>query len=200
MAAADRPPFDPRDGLALDALLSEEERALREHVRRYVQDSFVPRVAELFEQARFPRELARELGDLGVLGMHIEGYGCPGRSAVEYGLACLELEAGDTGLRTFASVQGSLAMTAIHTWGSEAQKQAWLPGMAAGELVGCFGLTEPSAGSDPSGMETTARRVGGDWILSGRRRWIGLASMADVAVIWAQTDDGVRGFLVSTDA
>jgi glutaryl-CoA dehydrogenase len=192
--------FDPLDALALDALLSEEERALRDRVAGYVAERFVSRVPELFEQARFPRELARELGELGVLGMHLHGYGCPGRSAVEYGLACLELEAGDTGLRTFASVQGSLAMTAIHTWGSEEQKQAWLPGMAAGELVGCFGLTEPSAGSDPSGMETTARRVRGDWILSGRKRWIGLASIADVAVIWAQTDDGVRGFLVSTDA
>jgi glutaryl-CoA dehydrogenase len=135
-----------------------------------------------------------------VLGMHLHGYGCPGRTAVEYGLACLELEAGDTGLRTFASVQGSLAMTAIHTWGSEAQKRTWLPGMAAGELVGCFGLTEPTAGSDPSAMQTTARQVGDDWVLDGRKRWIGLASIADVAVIWARADDGVRGFLVPTDA
>ena len=197
--AAERPPFDPRDGLALDALLGEDERALREHVRRYVQDSFVPRVAELFEQARFPRELARELGDLGVLGMHLEGYGCPGRTAVEYGLACLELEAGDTGLRTLASVQGSLAMMAIHTWGSEEQKQTWLPPMAAGEAIGCFALTEPEAGSDPASMRTTARRDGGDWVLDGRKRWIGLASLADVAVVWAGTDDGVRGFLVPTD-
>jgi glutaryl-CoA dehydrogenase len=199
-ATAERPPFDPLDALGLDALLSSEERALRDRVAGYVDERFAPRVAELFEAARFPRELARELGGLGVLGMHLDGYGCPGRSAVEYGLACLELEAGDTGLRTFASVQGSLAMTAIHAWGSEEQKRTWLPPMATGEAVGCFGLTEPSAGSDPSAMETTARRDGGDWVLSGRKRWIGLASIADVAVIWAKADDGVRGFLVPTDA
>jgi glutaryl-CoA dehydrogenase len=199
-ATAERPrTFDPRDGLALDALLSEDERAVRDRVRGYVEDRFVPRVRELFERAEFPRELARELGGLGVLGMHLHGYGCPGASAVDYGLACLELEAGDTGLRTFASVQGSLAMTAIHTWGSEEQKRAWLPAMAAGEAVGCFALTEPGAGSDPSSMQTTARRAGDDWVLDGRKRWIGLASIADVAVIWARTDDGVRGFLVPTD-
>ena len=197
--AAERPPFDPRDGLALDALLSEEELALRARVRAYVEERFVPRVGELFEQARFPRELARELGELGVLGMHLDGYGCPGGSAVEYGLACLELEAGDTGLRTFASVQGSLAMTAIHAWGSEEQKQRWLPPMAAGDAIGCFALTEPEAGSDPGSMRTTARRVGGEWVLEGRKRWIGLASLADIAVVWARTDDGVRGFLVPTD-
>ncbi len=191
--------FDPRDALGLDALLSDDERALRDRVRAYVEDRFIPRVAGLFERAEFPRELARELGELGVLGMHLEGYGCPGRSAVEYGLACLELEAGDTGLRTFASVQGSLAMTAIHAWGSEEQKQAWLPAMAAGEAVGCFGLTEPGAGSDPGSMTTTARRDGDDWVLDGAKRWIGLASIADVGVIWARADDGIRGFLVPTD-
>jgi glutaryl-CoA dehydrogenase len=185
--------------LALDALLTDDERALRDRVRRYVDERFVPRVRELFEAARFPRELARELGELGVLGMHLDGYGCAGASAVEYGLACLELEAGDTGLRTFASVQGSLAMTAIHTWGSEEQKNAWLPRMAAGDAVGCFALTEPTAGSDPSAMRTTARQSGGDWVIEGAKRWIGLASIADVAVVWARTDDGVRGFLVPTD-
>jgi glutaryl-CoA dehydrogenase len=190
------PGLDPRDALALDGLLGDEERAVRDRVRAYVRERFLPQVNALFEEARFPRELARDLGGLGVLGMHLEGYGCPGGSAVEYGLACLELEAGDTGLRTFASVQGSLAMTAIHTWGSEEQKQAWLPAMAAGEAIGCFGLTEPSAGSDPAAMETTARRVGSDWVLDGRKRWIGLASLADVAVVWARTDDGIRGFLV----
>jgi glutaryl-CoA dehydrogenase len=191
--------LDPHDALALDALLGAEELALRARVRRYVEERFAPRVRELFEEARFPREIARELGELGVLGMHLHGYGCPGATAVEYGLACLELEAGDTGLRTFASVQGSLAMTAIHTWGSEEQKRAWLPAMAAGEAIGCFALTEPEAGSDPSSMQTTARRVGGDWVLDGRKRWIGLASIADVAVVWARTDDGVRGFVVPTD-
>ena len=193
------PAFDPRDALALDALLSETELAVRERIRRYVEGDFVPRVAELFEQARFPRELARELGELGVLGMEIDGYGCPGRSAVEYGLASLELEAGDTGLRTFASVQGSLAMGAIHLWGSEEQKQEWLPRMASGEAIGCFGLTEPTAGSDPSSMQTTARQLGGDWVLNGRKRWIGLATVADVAVIWAWAGDDIRGFLVPTD-
>ena len=148
----------------------------------------------------FPLELAPELGELGVLGMHLEGYGCPGRSAVEYGLAAMELEAGDSGIRTFVSVQGSLAMTAIHKWGSEDQKQEWLPRMAAGELIGAFALTEPTAGSDPASMTTTARPDGtGDdagWILDGAKRWIGLASVADVLVVWAKTDDGVRGFLV----
>jgi glutaryl-CoA dehydrogenase len=197
---AERPPaLDPRDALALDGMLSERELALQKRVRRYVEDDFVPRVRDLFEEARFPREIARELGELGVLGMHLHGYGCPGASAVEYGLACLELEAGDTGLRTFASVQGSLAMTAIHAWGSEEHKNTWLPAMAAGEAIGCFGLTEPEAGSDPSSMQTTARRVGDDWVIDGRKRWIGLASIADVAVIWARTDDGIRGFLVPTD-
>jgi glutaryl-CoA dehydrogenase len=193
------PSLDPHDALALDALLSEDERAVRRRVRRYVEERFVPRVRELFEQARFPRELARELGELGVLGMHLDGYGCAGASAVEYGLACLELEAGDTGLRTFASVQGSLAMNAIHAWGSEEHKRGWLPAMAAGEKVGCFALTEPGAGSDPSSMQTAARRVDGDWVIDGRKRWIGLASMADVAVVWARTDDGVRGFVVPTE-
>jgi glutaryl-CoA dehydrogenase len=198
-AAEHARPFDPRDALALDALLSESERAVRDRVRRYVDERFAPRVGDLFERAEFPRELARELGDLGVLGMHLSGYGCPGASAVDYGLACLELEAGDTGLRTFASVQGSLAMKAIHAWGSEEQKRSWLGPMAAGDAVGCFGLTEPEAGSDPGSMRTTARRIGDDWVLDGRKRWIGLASIADVAVIWARADDGIRGFLVPTD-
>ena len=151
---------------------------------------------QLFEDARWPRELAGALGRLGLLGMHLDGYGCAGSSAVAYGLACLELEAGDSGLRTFVSVQGSLAMTAIHTWGSEEQKQRWLPALAAGEAVGCFALTEPQAGSNPAEMRTTARRDGADWILNGTKRWIGMGSIADVAVVWARTDDGVRGFLV----
>jgi glutaryl-CoA dehydrogenase len=155
-----------------------------------------PRIAELYERGEWDRSLVRELGDLGVLGMHLDGYGCPGGSAVQYGLACTELEAVDSGLRTFVSVQGSLAMKAIHAFGSEEQKDRWLPQLAGGEAVGCFGLTEPSAGSDPSSMLTTARREGGGWVLDGAKRWIGMGSIADVAVVWARADDGVRGFLV----
>jgi glutaryl-CoA dehydrogenase len=188
--------LDASDALGVHGLLTDDERARRDEVRSFVAERFAPRAEELFEQACWPRELAPELGRLGVLGMHLEGYGCAGASAVEYGLACMECEAGDSGLRTFVSVQGSLAMTAIHAWGSEEQKQRWLPAMAAGEAVGCFGLTEPKAGSNPAEMETAARRDGDDWVLAGTKRWIGMGSIADVAVIWARTDDGVRGFLV----
>lgn len=188
------------DYLDLDSLLSADEIALRNRVRGFVGSEISPHIAEWYESATFPREITTKLGNLGVLGMHLEGHGCAGRSAVEYGLACMELEAGDSGLRTFVSVQGSLAMSAIHKFGSEEQKRQWLPGMAAGELIGCFGLTEPTAGSDPSSMRTTARREGSDWVISGQKRWIGLASIADVAVIWSQTEDGVRGFLVPTDS
>ncbi|MBE4719121.1 acyl-CoA dehydrogenase family protein [Pseudarthrobacter sp. AB1] len=191
---------DPSDILALDALLSADERALRQRIRDFTDQRIKPNIARWYDDAVFPLELAPELGELGVLGMHLEGYGCPGRSAVEYGLAAMELEAGDSGIRTFVSVQGSLAMTAIHKWGSEDQKQEWLPRMAAGEVIGCFALTEPTAGSDPSSMTTFARRDGtGDnagWVLDGAKRWIGLASVAGVMVVWAKTDDGVRGFLV----
>ena len=191
---------DVSDVLAIDSLLSAEERTVRERVRDFTNQRIRPGIAGWYEDAVFPLELAPELGELGVLGMHLEGYGCPGRSAVEYGLAAMELEAGDSGVRTFVSVQGSLAMTAIHKWGSEDQKQEWLPRMAAGELIGAFALTEPTAGSDPASMKTFARRDGsGDdagWILDGAKRWIGLASVAGVLVVWAMTDDGVRGFLV----
>ncbi|MBO1269624.1 acyl-CoA dehydrogenase family protein [Arthrobacter cavernae] len=191
---------NPSDVLALDSLLSEEELALREKVSDFTQQRIRPNIARWYEDAVFPREIVPELGELGVLGMHLEGYGCPGRSAVEYGLAAMELEAGDSGIRTFVSVQGSLAMTAIHKWGSEAQKEQWLPRMAAGELIGCFALTEPTAGSDPSSMTTFARRDGSGedagWVLDGAKRWIGLASIADVMVVWANTEDGIRGFLV----
>ncbi|HET7139085.1 MAG TPA: acyl-CoA dehydrogenase family protein [Arthrobacter sp.] len=191
---------DPSDVLALETLLGPGERALRQRVRDFTDQRIKPNIARWYEDAVFPMELAPELGELGVLGMHLEGYGCPGRSAVEYGLAAMELEAGDSGIRTFISVQGSLAMTAIHKWGSEDQKQEWLPRMAAGELIGCFALTEPSAGSDPASMTTVARRDGtGDdagWVLDGAKRWIGLASVAGVMVVWARTDDGIRGFLV----
>jgi glutaryl-CoA dehydrogenase len=186
------------DYLGLDALLSADELAWRETVRAFVRERIRPNIKDWYEQAVFPVELVPEMGRLGLLGMHLSGYGCPARSAVEYGLAAMELEAGDSGLRTFVSVQGSLAMSAIHKFGTEAQKQRWLPGMAAGELIGCFGLTEPDAGSDPARMTTTARRDRDDWILSGAKRWIGLASIADIAVIWARTDDGIRGFLVPT--
>lgn len=188
------------DILGIDALLSAEERSARDRVRAFVDDEIRPHIADWFDRAHFPVELAPTLGRLGVLGMELEGYGCPGRSAVEYGLAALELEAGDSGIRTFVSVQGSLAMGSIHRWGSAEQKEQWLPAMAAGEVIGSFGLTEPTAGSDPSSMKTFARRDGGDWIITGAKRWIGLASVARLAVVWAQTDDGVRGFLVPTDA
>ncbi|MBU8866860.1 acyl-CoA dehydrogenase family protein [Paenarthrobacter aromaticivorans] len=184
------------DVLALDSLLTSEELALREKVRDYTTQRIRPNIARWYEDAVFPQEIVPELGELGVLGMHLEGYGCPGRTAVEYGLAAMELEAGDSGIRTFVSVQGSLAMTAIHKWGSEEQKEQWLPRMAAGELIGCFALTEPTAGSDPSSMATFARETSDGWVLNGAKRWIGLASIADVMVVWAQTDDGIRGFLV----
>lgn len=186
----------PEDFLDVDGLLSDEERDIRDTVRSFVTDRIVPHVGDWFERATIPRELPRELGGLGVLGMHLEGYGCAGTSATAYGLACMELEAGDSGVRSMVSVQGSLAMYAIWRWGSEEQKRRWLPGMAAGETIGCFGLTEPDAGSDPGAMRTRARRDGGDWILDGRKMWITNGTIADVAVVWARTDDGVRGFLV----
>ncbi|MCR2809208.1 MULTISPECIES: acyl-CoA dehydrogenase family protein [unclassified Microbacterium] len=188
------------DLLDFDELLTDDERAVRDRVRGFVDARVRPFIADWYERALFPTELVPELAELGVLGMHLHGYGCPGRSAVEYGLAAMELEAGDSGLRTFVSVQGSLAMSAIHTYGSEAQKKRWLPRMAAGAAIGCFGLTEPDSGSDPAGMTTFARKEGDAWILDGAKRWIGLASIAQIAVVWAQTDDGVRGFLVPTDS
>ncbi|MGG5175185.1 acyl-CoA dehydrogenase family protein [Pseudarthrobacter sp. J1763] len=187
------------DVLDLDALLSPDELQLRGSVRAFVQERIKPNIAQWFEDAHFPLELVPELGKLGVLGMHLKGYGCPGRSAVEYGIAAMELEAGDSGIRTFVSVQGSLAMTAIHTWGSEEQKNTYLPSMARGETIGCFALTEPTAGSDPSSMATRAVREGDTWVLNGAKRWIGLASVAQLAIMWAMTDDGVRGFVVPTD-
>lgn len=191
--------LDPSDLISFDSLLSSGELELRAKVRSFVDEAIRPNIAGWFEAAHFPLEIVPEMGKLGLLGMHLHGYGCSGRSAVEYGLAGAELEAGDSGLRTFVSVQGSLAMSAISKWGSEEQKTRWLPGMARGEEIGCFGLTEPTAGSDPSAMKTFARREGGDWVLNGTKRWIGLANVASVAVIWAQTDDGIRGFVVPTD-
>ncbi len=186
----------PKDFLEIDQLLSDEERDIRDTVRAFVADRVLPFVGDWFEEATIPLELARELGKIGVLGMHLEGYGCAGASATAYGLACMELEAGDSGLRSLVSVQGSLAMYGIHRWGSEEQKQEWLPRMAAGEAIGCFGLTEPDSGSDPGSMRTRARRDGSDWIVHGQKMWITNGSAADVAVVWAVTDEGVRGFLV----
>jgi glutaryl-CoA dehydrogenase len=186
----------PTDFLEIDRLLSDEERHIRDTVRRFVAERVTPYVGDWFEDATIPRELATELGSLGVLGMHLDGYGCAGASATAYGLACMELEAGDSGVRSLVSVQGSLAMYAIWKWGSEEQKNEWLPRMAAGEAIGCFGLTEPDSGSDPGSMRTRARRDGEDWILNGAKMWITNGSIADVAVVWAVTDEGVRGFLV----
>ncbi|GAA3361203.1 acyl-CoA dehydrogenase family protein [Saccharopolyspora gregorii] len=196
-----KPDFDPRDPLGIDAELTTEQLALRDSVRALCRDLVRPHVADWFERGEFPqaRELARELGKLGVLGMHLEGYGCAGASAVDYGVACEELEAADSGLRSLVSVQGSLAMYGIWRWGSEEHKQQWLPKMAAGEAIGCFGLTEPDHGSDPASMTTRARRDGSDWVLDGRKMWITNGSIADVAVVWAQTEEGVRGFVVPTD-
>ncbi|WP_067475117.1 acyl-CoA dehydrogenase family protein [Actinomadura hibisca] len=185
------------DVLRVDDQLTDEERLVRDTVRAFVAERVAPHVAEWFEEGAFPaRELGPELGKLGLLGMHLEGYGCAGTSAVAYGVACRELEAADSGLRSFVSVQGSLAMAAIHKYGSEEQKNRWLPPMAAGEAIGCFGLTEPDRGSDPGDMRTRARRDGADWVLDGAKMWITNGSVADVAVVWARTEEGVRGFLV----
>ena len=189
--------LDPRDFLAIDALLGDEEKAIRDTVRQFVRDRIVPEVGEWFEQGILPRELVKEIAQLGLFGMHLEGYGLPGASSVAYGLTCLELEAGDSGVRSLVSVQGSLAMFSIWRWGSEEQKQRWLPGMHEGDLIGCFGLTEPDAGSDPGSMRTTAKRDGSDWILNGTKMWITNGTIADVATVWARTEDGqINGFLV----
>ncbi|MFJ5895138.1 acyl-CoA dehydrogenase family protein [Streptomyces sp. NPDC093064] len=192
------PSFDPADPLGIDDLLDPEDLAVRDTMRQWAADRVLPHVAEWYEKGELPviRELSRELGSIGVLGMSLTGYGCAGATAVQYGLACLELEAADSGIRSLVSVQGSLAMYAIHRFGSEDQKQRWLPPMAAGEVIGCFGLTEPDHGSDPGSMRTHAKRDGTDWILNGRKMWITNGSVAGVAVVWAQTEDGIRGFLV----
>jgi glutaryl-CoA dehydrogenase len=192
---------DPRDFLATDGLLAEDEIMLRDTVRRYVNEKIKPEVGEWFDAGTFPhKEVAKAVGDMGLLGMHLTGYGCAGSSAMMYGLACMELEAGDSGLRSFVSVQGSLAMFPIWAYGSEEQKEEWLPRMAAGEAIGCFGLTEPDSGSDPSSMRTNAKQEpSGDWVLNGTKMWITNGSIADVAVVWAKTDQGMRGFVVPTD-
>lgn len=190
---------DASDLIDFDSLLTADEIALRDRVRTFVTTVIKPNIADWYDRAVFPTEIIPEMAELGLLGMHLHGYGCPGRSAVDYGLAALELEAGDSGLRTFVSVQGSLAMSAIYKHGSEDQKQEWLPGMAKGTTIGCFGLTEPDSGSDPASMKTFARRDGDDWVITGRKRWIGLGTIAQVAIVWAQTVEGVRGFIVPTN-
>ena len=191
--------IDPLDFLQVDRLLSDEERAIRDAVRDFVGGEILPGIEEWFEQAVFPREVAKGLADLGLLGMHLTGYGCLGANAVSYGLACRELEAGDSGFRSFVSVQGSLCMFPIHAYGSDEQKDRWLPPMARGEAIGCFGLTEPDAGSDPARMRMHAKRDGSDWVLSGTKMWITNGGIADVAIVWANSDEGVLGFLVPTD-
>jgi len=198
-------PPQPHDFLGIDTLLADDERLIRDTVRAFVRDRVLPQIGEWFDRGVFPRELARELGSLGVLGMHLQGYGCAGTSAVAYGLACLELEAGDSGFRSFVSVQGSLAMYALRAFGSEEQKLTWLPRMASGEAIGCFGLTEPDFGSDPAGMRTVARRSGSDYVLNGTKAWITNGGIADVAIVWARVDPDegprsgtVRGFVVPT--
>ncbi|MET9439505.1 acyl-CoA dehydrogenase family protein [Streptomyces sp. NPDC006610] len=202
LVSAKLPAFDPSDPLGIDDLLEPEDLAVRDTVRAWAADRVLPYVADWYEKGELPgiRELAKELGGIGALGMSLDGYGCAGASAVQYGLACLELEAADSGIRSLVSVQGSLAMYAIHRFGSEEQKRRWLPPMAAGEVIGCFGLTEPDHGSDPAAMRTRARRDGGDWVLDGRKMWITNGSVAGVAVVWAQTEEGIRGFVVPTDA
>jgi len=194
--AAETTEVDPRDIYAIDELAGDDERLVRETVRTFVRERALPVISEHFDAGTFPIELVPGLAEMGLLGMHLHGYGCAGATALAYGVASEELEAGDSGLRSFVSVQGSLVMFPIHAYGSEEQKQRWLPEMAAGRAIGCFGLTEPDAGSDPSSMRTRARRDGDDWIIDGTKMWITNGSIADVAVVWAETDGGVRGFLV----
>ena len=191
---------DPQDFLDTDSLLDDEEILLRNTVRQFVADRILPEVADWWDQGIFPREVAKEMASLGLFGMHLEGYGCAGTSNVAYGLACTELEYGDSGVRSFMSVQGSLSMFPIWKFGSEEQKETWLPQMAAGDVIGCFGLTEADSGSDPSSMRTNARRDGSDWILNGSKMWITNGTIADIAVVWARTEEGLRGFIVPTDA
>jgi glutaryl-CoA dehydrogenase len=187
------------DFLRIDDLLTDEDRAIRDTVRDFAQSELAPHIAEWYDEGTLPDDLGRLFGKLGLLGMHLEGYGCAGTSATAYGVACRELEAVDSGLRSFVSVQGSLAMFAIHRWGSEEQKEEWLPRMATGDAIGCFGLTESDAGSDPGSMKTHAKQDGTDWVLNGSKMWITNGTLADVAVVWAQTENGIRGFAVPTD-
>jgi glutaryl-CoA dehydrogenase len=188
------------DFLRIDDLLTDEDRAIRDTVRDFAQSELAPHIAEWYDEGTLPDDLGPMFGKLGLLGMHLDGYGCAGTSATAYGVACRELEAVDSGLRSFVSVQGSLAMFALHRWGSEEQKEEWLPRMATGDAIGCFGLTESDAGSDPGSMKTHAKRDGTDWVLNGSKMWITNGTLADVAVVWAPTHDGIRGFAVPTDA
>jgi glutaryl-CoA dehydrogenase len=196
----ERTKADPLDFLDIDALLTDEERLIRDTVRQWVHQRILPGIAGWFERGEFPLDVARELAGMGLLGMHLKGYGCAGANSVSYGLTCLELEAGDAGFRSFVSVQGSLAMFPIWKFGSEEQKQEWLPRMAAGDAIGCFGLTEPDFGSDAASLRTSARRDGSDWILNGTKMWITNGGIADVAIVWARAEEGIRGFIVPTDA
>ena len=203
MTATVAPPkkdtYTPFELFDINRLLDDDERDIAATVRRFVDERLRPNVADWFESGSLPKELAKEFGGLGLMGMHLDGYGCAGTNAVSYGLACMELEAGDSGFRSFVSVQGSLSMYSIHRYGSEEQKQQWLPQLASGDAIGCFGLTEADFGSNPAGMRTRARRDGTDWVINGTKMWITNGNLADVATIWAQTDDGIRGFLVPTD-
>ena len=203
MTATVAPPkkdtYTPFELFDIDRLLDDDERDIAATVRRFVDTRLRPNVADWFESGTLPKELAKEFGGLGLMGMHLDGYGCAGTNAVSYGLACMELEAGDSGFRSFVSVQGSLSMYSIHRFGSEEQKQQWLPRLASGDAIGCFGLTEADFGSNPAGMRTRARRDGADWVINGTKMWITNGNLADVATIWAQTDEGIRGFLVPTD-
>jgi len=188
--------LDPLDLYNIRSMLSDEERLVQDSVGKFVDDQVIPIVGECFEEERFPRELIPAVAELGLLGSSIHGYGCAGLNAVSYGLICQELERGDSGLRSFVSVQSSLCMYPIYAFGSEEQKQKWLPRMARGEVIGCFGLTEPHGGSDPANMKTVARRQGKDWVLNGAKMWITNGSIADLAIVWAKTEEGIKGFLV----
>ena len=199
MATTSDKAIDPHDFVGIDHLLSDDEKDIRDAVREVVRERILPEVGDWFEKGILPREVFTELGQLGFMGAHLQGYGCSGVNAVSYGLINHELEYGDSGLRSAVSVQGSLAMFAIHRWGSDEQKERWLPGMAKGELIGCFGLSEADAGSDPGSMRTFARRDGDDWVINGSKMWITNGTIADVAIVWAATDEGIRGFLVEKD-
>ena len=196
---ASKSALNPLDLFDVRSELSDDERMVQDSVARFVDEQAIPVMREAFEQHRFPRELISQVAELGLLGSSIDGYGCAGLNSISYGLICQELERGDSGLRSFVSVQSSLVMFPIHAYGSDEQKQRWLPAMAKGEAIGCFGLTESQGGSDPSNMKTHAKKDGDDWILNGSKMWITNGTIADAAVVWATTDEGVKGFIVEKD-